>query len=101
MGIDAELQTEDGETIQDVGDPQSLLQRLLSFHDERSSCLRFVDPYGDTTFNQRQIPVLITELEKAIQSSSDTEAKRHGSRVLELVKKATDEPHIYIKFIGD
>lgn len=58
MGIDAKLQTEDGRILQEVFDPEDILQRLLPFNDESSSCLRFVDPYGDTTFNQLQIPVL-------------------------------------------
>ena len=101
MGIDAKLQTEDGKTIEEVFDPQSLFQRLLPFDDERSSCLRFVDPYGDTTFNQRQIPFLVKELEIAIKNLRDADAKKQGEKVLRLVKKATDEPHVYIKFIGD
>jgi hypothetical protein len=32
-------------------------------------CLRFIDEYGDTTFNQWQIPVLIQELESILQNS--------------------------------
>lgn len=101
MGIDAKLQTEDGRTLQEVFDPEDMLQRLIPFNNETSVCLRFVDPYGDTTFNQLQIPVLIKELQEAIQNSKDSEAKKHGNKVLELTKKAKDEPHFYVKFVGD
>ena len=34
----------------------------------KSVCLRFIDPYGDATFNQLQLPLLLRELKDAIQS---------------------------------
>ncbi len=103
MGIDATLVTEAGETLQEVFDPDDLFQQLLPHNDEPtvSACLRFIDPYGDTTFNQLQIPVLINELESAVRSTRSAESKKQGEKVLELAKKATSEPHYYVKFIGD
>ena len=101
MGIDAKLQTEDGKILQEVFDPEDILQQLIPSSDEGSACLRFVDLYSDTTFNRLQIPVLIKELENAIRNSESAEARKHGEKVLELVKKATNETYNYIKFIGD
>ena len=38
---------------------------------EATQCLRFIDEYGDTVFNQLQAPVLIRELENAAAAVSD------------------------------
>ena len=35
---------------------------LPGVDDTRFACLRFVDPYGDTVFNQLQIPVVLQDL---------------------------------------
>jgi hypothetical protein len=101
MGINAQRETEDGEALETVLDPRSLFERLLPLEREAGACLRFIDPYGDTTFNQKQIPFLVEELKEAINRASDNEAKVHGRKVLALIEKAEHEPHVYIKFIGD
>lgn len=101
MGINVRRETEDGETLDTVLDPRSLFERLLPLEHGAGACLRFIDPYGDTTFNQKQIPILVEELKTAIDRAADNEAKVHGRRVLALIEKAEQEPHVYIKFIGD
>jgi hypothetical protein len=71
MGIDVELQDERGSTLARVGDPGSVLVQVLPDENDASFvCLRFIDPYGDTTFNQHQVRVLIGELERVKQSAS-------------------------------
>jgi hypothetical protein len=63
MGVDARIQTEQGECLATLGDPHMCMNRLLSFAIVDSTvCLRFIDPYGDTLFNRLQIPVLQNEL---------------------------------------
>ncbi len=102
MGIDARIQSEVGEKIQELFDPYDLVAELLpDFSDNSSICLRFVDPYGDTIFNQGQIPVLIKELEVAIEKCKNPKAKEHGKKVLKLSKQADRKVHTYLKFIGD
>jgi hypothetical protein len=101
MGIDAQTQDERGVVIGKLLDPQSLTQILISDEANRTTCLRFIDPYGDTLFNQLQIPVLISELEKMIAVCTNAEAKQHGEELLTLIVGAKDEVHIYVKFIGD
>ena len=102
MGIDAFIETENGVQIDQLPDPEDLLERLLPSHDTESSiCLRFIDPYGDTTFNQGQIPILIKELETAVENTNDNLVKNHGKKLIALIEKIENEVHTYIKFYGD
>ena len=65
MAIDVEWQGENGEPIlRYVGPP--IDGRLGEAAPENSRCLRFLDAYGDTTFNSHQVPVLERELEWVI-----------------------------------
>ena len=65
-----------------------------------SSCLRFIDPYGDTIFNQLQIPVLVSELVELQTTVSEQELKSHIELVL-LFLRASEEVHVYVCFVGD
>jgi hypothetical protein len=78
-------------------DPRNLVPKLVALLPD-SRCLGFVDPYGDTTFNQAQLPVLITEIEEALAIAEDPDVKTHGSAVLKLARKASSEVHTYLKF---
>ena len=101
MGINVQRETEHGDVLDEVLDPHSLLVRLVENETNDGICLRFVDPYGDTTFNQAQITVLIKEIQAAIERSSDESVRVHARKVLDLVQKAEGEPHTYVKFVGD
>ena len=68
---------------------------------EKTCCLKFIDEYGDTTFNQFQIPVLIGELESLLPGSKDAEARQSLESLLTFVRKAEGKVHTYIKFYGD
>jgi hypothetical protein len=102
MGIDARVEREDGQAKAELVDPYGLTARLLaSLPEAESLCLRFVDPYGDTTFNQLQLPIVITELAQAIDIVSDPEVKAHGHALLELAREASNNAHTYLKLYGD
>jgi len=102
MGIDAFIENENGAQIDHLYDPENLLKCLLPSYDTESSiCLRFIDPYGDTTFNQGQIPILIKELKSAVENTNDNLAKNHGKKLIALIEKIENEVHTYIKFCGD
>jgi hypothetical protein len=63
MGVDVQLQTEDGRPIERLGDARGSMAKFLLMVDaDATACLRFIDPYGDTTFNSLQLPVLETEV---------------------------------------
>ena len=66
-------------------------------------CLRFIDPWGDTTFNRLQIPVLISELESLLEADycQTHERVREFAGLVAFVEKARDQVHTYIKFYGD
>lgn len=57
------MQTEDGRTIERLGDARGSMAKFLAMVDaDATACLRFIDPYGDTLFNSLQLPVLESEL---------------------------------------
>jgi hypothetical protein len=102
VGIHVQRESEDREVLEQVLDPGGLTQRILPEKDGRASlCLRFVDPYGDTCFNQLQIPHLAEELGIAAASLPDGAARNHAMAVLRLVQSAQGDPHVYVWFIGD
>jgi hypothetical protein len=71
MGIDLRVETESGGILTEVGDPHSCVARFLVMSDlETTTCLRFIDPYGDTVFNGLQMPVVEAEIETALPQLS-------------------------------
>ena len=102
MGIDVRVESESGESQTELGDSHELTDRLLpNLDDDSSPCLLFVDPYGDTTFNHFQLPLLIRELETAINSETDDAVKAHGRQIRPLARRANSELHTYFKFFND
>src|SRR5437867_83057 len=63
-------------------------------------CLRYIDHYGDTTFNQLQIPQLSDDLSRLLPRCPDEKTRQHLEAILALVRKANGEVHTYIKFYG-
>lgn len=102
MGIDAYIESESGDQIKQCLDSENRLSELLPDPNDGSSyCLKFIDPYGDTVFNQVQIPILIRELTNAINHVKILEAKAFGEKLLQLVREAEGQVHTYVKFYGD
>jgi hypothetical protein len=67
---------------------------------ERSHCLQYIDPYGDATFNQLQLPQLIREMEQAASQIHASDLKRRAEQVVAFVRGCVDI-HTYVKFVGD
>lgn len=103
MGIDVAWITERNEPIQEVFNPRSYLTALAlsTWQSLTSICVRFIDPWGDTVFNQAQIPVLLSELDAVRQDTSDEETHAHLEKIIRLIERAVDGTHTYIKFTGD
>lgn len=69
MGIDIRWENERGEKLDEIPDPRDYLGLALGVSLlDNTVCLRFIDPYGDTVFNQQQISVFINELQWLLQS---------------------------------
>ena len=93
MSIDLYMEDEEGTSQGEVLDPDDLTGRVvaLAAH-ERTVCLRFIDPYGNTVFNQFQIPALIRELEAAREHVTDERVVRLGQSELESAREAEWAP---------
>jgi len=91
---------ENGVTEATFPDPEALDQLLASDVPDDTCCLRFIDPYGDTTFNGLQLPVLASELRVAAAGVSKALRERVEALVA-FVEAAEKEVHTYVKFIGD
>ena len=101
MGIDIAIVTERGVEIEKIGDPGMTQALLPDYSKVDSPCLRFINLYGDTVFNCLQIPLLINELEETLSHISDKRIAAHGWKIVELARRAMQDVHQYVKFIGD
>jgi len=70
-------------------------------HNPDFCCLRFLDPYGDTTFNRLQVAEVIREMDEIASNGVDEEALAAMDAVRKLAGQVKIEPHLYLKFIGD
>jgi hypothetical protein len=102
VGFDIRLEDEAGHVIDALTDPKNLLHALLpALDDEAFPCLRFIDPYGDTTFNQVHIPFLLRELESLKLRTTSAEERALVAKIQGLAQRGRAEPHLYVKFYGD
>ena len=85
-----------------IGDVIELIDNNLSESElEKTFCLQFIDPYGNTTFNSPQTTVLIKEFELLFSRCQSTEEREKIKSIIEFISKAKDKVHTYIKFRGD
>lgn len=103
MSIDARWEDENGNEIEEVlSPPGSRFQTLIpEANVEWFPCLRYIDPYGDATFNQLQLPQLLADLKQAILEAESPETRAHMESLIDLVQRAIGAVHTYIKFYGD
>ena len=102
MGIDLQWEGERGNVLEHISDEQGLVAQILAAAEEEGSvCLRFVDPYGDTVFNQQQIRVFLEEVRAVPAEHLSADAKSHLEKITELAARAQTKVHTYLKFYGD
>lgn len=103
MGIDVFWVNEGLEPKQEVFDPRQCLTSLATSNWPKSEtvCLRYIDAFGDTYFNQAQLSMLLQELRSAERETDDPEIREHLTKVVRLVERAIDRMHTYILFRGD
>lgn len=96
------MEDERGEMLGAVDDPRNLvIQLVAAANPEESKCLRFIDPYGDTCFNQIQIPAFEEEIRSLPSGSLSAEAEAHREEIMKLIASAKGQVHTYLKFYGD
>lgn len=101
MGIEVALVDESGRRLTSVRDVHDLVDRALAEASKGSQVLRFVDPYGDTTFNRLQMGAFLEDwasIEKLLASEHD---RRAWTEVADLARRCETEPHVYLRFVGD
>ena len=98
--IDIQRQDARGNEIaryMDIG----VIDELLKSVDRSGHCLAFIDPYGDTTFNRVQLPELLREIAELRARITDPDLESRTDDLMRFLRLALDEPHLYVKFIGD
>ncbi|HBE84100.1 MAG TPA: hypothetical protein PLN05_15120 [Pyrinomonadaceae bacterium] len=97
------VESENGATIDAMPD-ERLLELILTKLDKatlaKTHCLQYIDPYGDTTFNMLQKPILLNEV-LALEPLCDLSEREHLHKIIAFLKKHVDGIHTYVKFYGD
>lgn len=103
MGLVLELQDERGTPVEEaVMDEDNLLHEVIPPpEDESYQCLRFIDWYGDTTFNRLQMRRFIREIDRLRCTTSAPKEHKLLDQIRALATRCQREVHLYVKFIGD
>lgn len=100
MGLDAYLEDEFGEELDARADEGGRLAAAWPTGDPAYPLLRFVDAEGTTLFNRRQLLAALPEFE-AFARAAPPELKAVAARLLGFARRASAEPHLYLRFLGD
>jgi hypothetical protein len=101
MPIKIVLETIRGKALGEVLDPNSDLAGIWPIDDPSFPLLQFIDPYGNTIFNGRQMSQVLHELESLDSRSSREDQKAILNSVKELALHCRENPHEYLRFVGD
>jgi hypothetical protein len=102
MGFNVVLQDELGGRVDGIDDPKGLLDKLLpDLGSNEYPFLASIDPYGDTTFNNRQIRHFLNEWVMVSQRARTAEEQALVAYIESLARRCQDEVHVYLKFVGD
>jgi hypothetical protein len=102
MGMLFALEDEFGKKLEKIGDPHRLFLKLMIESDvSQTCCLRFIDPYGATTFNRSQAKLLIDELEILRQKVKKSDQEDLLSEIEKFADYCIENPHHYVKIYGD
>ena len=103
MGLVISIRDENGMELSEIiADTTNLLVPLIAssqFAD--SPMLSSIDLYGDTIFNNLQVPHLIDEMNRASHFAQDLLLRTLVARLLQYASRVKAEPHTYLAFIGD
>lgn len=89
MGIDLKIEPADEADEETLGDPHGFVGLLLGTAKLKGTrCLGFIDPYGNTIFNQLQIPVLIDEFKAALPEITTKRLRAYREEGLKAARRA-------------
>jgi hypothetical protein len=69
--------------------------------DPRMRLPPYVDPYGDTYFNTRQMPDFIADWKRVTQMAQGEAQQTFASDVVRLAERCRDGTHLMLRFVGD
>jgi hypothetical protein len=104
VGVDVRLETENGEVVDEVGDPRNVFVHMLPGSASDYTLLRYIDPYGHTVFNRMQMPDFLADLQSLRSSSESSEQTEIIDRIQQLAERSRDDPHYagyLLRFSGD
>lgn len=103
MGLEFVLTASGEGELRRYSDYRGFLLRMLDrLPDlEKTHCLQYIDPYGDTVFNALQAPVLRREIELLQGKAQSDEECEVLDNLLSLIDDAQKEPHRYLRLVGD
>ena len=116
MPIRVELRNERGELIRALADPAGGtfdaagdFDRLLQLapglriptSDVAYTLLQYVDPYGDTVFNNVQMPDLLDDIDRAARHPMNDRERRGLDRLRAMAERCRNATHLYLWFVGD
>lgn len=94
MALTVILEDENGNAIQVLDQEISPLT-----NPEKYILLKYINPFGDTSFNILQMDDLIKDFNKLIDD--EPKLKKEITSVIELATKCKEKTHQYLKFYGD
>ena len=100
--IGIELQDENGKMLERIDLPHgSIGEYLPEATDTQFRCIGFIDKYGDTIFNCLQVEFALIEEFRMLLDKVGINDRSFIEKIIELAEKVKNQPHLYLKFIGD
>ena len=102
MPITVVAESEGGQELADPVRDKDDVIRELACAPEASGIifLKYIDPYGDTTFNRLHLPVVIQELDQINHLARDEGDRKLIAEVRRLAVFCRERPHRYLKCYG-
>src|SRR5437868_795552 len=101
MAIKVILEAIRGKALDEVLDPYNEVSALWPIDDGSFPLLQFIDPYGNTIFNGKQMSHVMKELELLSGLCSHDTQKLMLDRIKMLAIHCRDNPHEFLRFSGD
>ena len=100
--IEVILETERGEVIRECSDGTNVMLRAFDRANiDPSSYLSDIDAYGNTIFNRGQAPKVLKEWLAIDEHFVTTEEREVFAFVRGCLDRMREEPHWYLRFVGD
>jgi hypothetical protein len=80
---------------------EELAQVLAKLDPKGSGKLRYVDPYGDTIFNEQEAEAALHDIDNLLQQSSDGQQTAAVNDLAALLRSCAATPGSRLWFIGD